>query len=205
MRRLWAILACAILGAAAVCPGMAEEAGNIPSIRETMQTESKQTAAFSFRNGIGWNMSMEQVKALENVGMTERSSNEWAVMVTTEPVQVSRFQADLVFMFWQDRLKMITYEFQADASRLNYQYLLGALCTVYGDSREAQPTVIKSMMDRIYPDRYRTDWIREAHAWTAADGTNLFLYYFSANSYAILYVTPELTVQGGGGYETNGL
>ena len=193
--------------AAAVTAGAAEQVGNIPSIRETMQTEQQtQTVTpFSFRNGIGWNMSMEQVKTLETVSMTERSSSDWSVMVTAEQVPVSRFQADLVFMFWQDKLKMITYEFQADASKLNYQYLLGALCSVYGDSREAQPAVIKSMMDRIYPDRYRADWIREAHAWTAPDGTNLFLYYFSANAYAILYVTPELTVQGGGTYETNGL
>ena len=204
MKKAGLILICAILTAAMAAAGTAEEAGNIPSIRETMQAEPA-TAAFSFRNGIGWNMNMEQVKALENVGMTERSSNDWSVMVTAEQVQVSRFQADLVFMFWQDKLKMITYEVQADASKLNYQYLLGALCSVYGDSREAQPAVIKGMMDRIYPDRYRTDWIREAHTWTTGDGTNLFLYYFSANAYAILYVSPELTVQGGGGYETNGL
>ena len=202
MKRTGIIIICLLLMAAVT--GTAEEAGNIPSIRETMQTEQTVTP-FSFRNGIGWNMSMDQIKTLEPVPMAERSSNDWSVMVTSEQVQVSRFQADLVFMFWQDKLKMITYEFQADASKLNYQYLLGALCSVSGDSHEAQPATIKSMMDRIYPDRYRTDWIREAHAWTAADGTNLFLYYFSANAYAILYVSPELTVQGGGGYEINGL
>ena len=202
MKRTGIIIICLLLMAAVT--GTAEEAGNIPSIRETMQTEQTVTP-FSFRNGIGWNMSMDQIKTLEPVPMAERSSNDWSVMVTSEQVQVSRFQADLVFMFWQDKLKMITYEFQADASKLNYQYLLGALCSVYGDSHEAQPAAIKSMMDRIYPDRYRADWIREAHAWTAADGTNLFLYYFSANEYAILYVSPELTVQGGGGYEINGL
>ena len=202
MKKTGVIIICLLLMAPVT--GTAEEAGNIPSIRETMQTEQTVTA-FSFRNGIGWNMSMDQIKTLEPVPMAERSSNDWSVMVTSEQVQVSRFQADLVFMFWQDKLKMITYEFQADASKLNYQYLLGALCSVYGDSHEAQPAAIKSMMDRIYPDRYRADWIREAHAWTAADGTNLFLYYFSANAYAILYVSPELTVQGGGGYEINGL
>ena len=202
MKKTGVIIICLLLMAAVT--GTAEEAGNIPSIRETMQTEQTVTP-FSFRNGIGWNMSMDQIKTLEPVPMAERSSSDWSVMVTSEQVQVSRFQADLVFMFWQDKLKMITYEFQADASKLNYQYLLGALCSVYGDSHEAQPATIKSMMDRIYPDRYRADWIREAHAWTAADGTNLFLYYFSANAYAILYVSPELTVQGGGGYEINGL
>ena len=203
MKKTGLILICALL-TIVFLSGLAEEAGNIPSIRETMQTE-QQPVPFSFRNGIGWNMNMEQVKALENVPMTERSSSDWSVMVTAEQVQVSRYQADLVFMFWQDQLKMITYEFQPESSKLNYQYLLGALCSVYGESHETQPATIKSLMDRIYPDRYRIDWIREAYARTAADGTNVFLYYFSANAYAILYVSPELTVQGGSGYETNGL
>ena len=180
------------------------ESGTIPSIRETMQTTTE-APPFSFRNGIRWNMDMQQVKLLENSPMEERSSTEWSIMINSEPVTVSRFTADLVFMFYQNQLKMITYEFQAGASTLNYQYLLGALCSVYGDSADTDGAVVKSMMDRIYPDRYRGDWIREGHMWTAKDGTHIFLYYFSANAYAILYTCPELTVQSSGGYDVNGL
>lgn len=185
------------------CCGFAES-GTIPSIRETIQAEPD-PKAFSFRNGISWNMDNQQVRTLENVAMNERASDDWSVMVTNEPVPVSRFSADLVFMFYQNRLKMITYEFRSDGSTLNYQYLLGALCSVYGESRNAEPAVIRSMMDRIYPGRYREDWIRESFMWTTPDGTHIFLYYFSADAYAILYTSPELTFQGSGGYETNGL
>lgn len=182
----------------------AAESGTIPSIRETMQTESA-PPAFSFRNGVRWNMDMQQVRLLENSQMEERSSTEWSIMINSEPVAVSRFTADLVFMFYQNQLKMITYEFQSGASTLNFQYLLGALCSVYGDSVDTDGAAIKGMMDRIYPDRYRGDWIREGHMWTAKDGTHIFLYYFSANAYAILYTCPELTVQNSGGYDVNGL
>ena len=66
-------------------------------------------------------------------------------MINSEPVTVSRFTADLVFMFYQNQLKMITYEFQAGASTLNYQYLLGALCSVYGDSADTDGAVIKNV------------------------------------------------------------
>lgn len=184
--------------------GSTAETGTIPSIRETLQTE-QEVKAFSFRNGIRWDMTTEQIRALENVPMTDRSSSEWSVMITAEKVKVSRFTADLVFMFYQDQLKMITYEFQSDGSTLDYQYLLGALCSVYGESQNADGIVIKRMMDQIYPDRYRTDWIREGKMWSLADGTHIFLYFFSSNAYAILYTCPQLTVQNTGGYEVDGL
>ena len=198
-----ALLIIMALVCGAVCTGWAES-GTIPSIRETIQTESE-VPPFSFRGGIGWNMDMQQVRLLENSPMEERSSTEWSIMINSEPVTVSRFTADLVFMFYQNQLKMITYEFQSGASTLNFQYLLGALSSVYGDSVNAEGAVIKSMMDRIYPDRYRGDWIREGHMWTSRDGTHIFLYYFSANAYAILYTSPELTVRSTGGYDVNGL
>ncbi len=203
MRKVLVFLMTAVLLAGISRLGIAES-GTIPSIRETMQTEAE-VQPFSFRNGIGWNMDMQQVRLMENSPMEERNSTEWSIMINSEPVTVSRFTADLVFMFYQNQLKMITYEFQSGASTLNFQYLLGALSSVYGDNVDTEGTVIKGMMDRIYPDRYRGDWIREGHMWTAKDGTHIFLYYFSANAYAILYTCPELTVQSTGGYDVNGL
>ena len=196
---LWCIILIAFAAA-----GCNAENGTIPSIRETIQTET-QTSSFTFRNGIRWDMTAEQVHALENVPMTERSSNDWSVMVTEDQAKVSRYTADLVFMFYQGQLKMITYEFQSDGSALDFQYLLGALCSVYGESTEADGVVIKRMMDQIYPDRYRTEWIREGNMWSTADGTHIFLYYFSSNAYSILYTCPALTVQSSGEYDTGGL
>ncbi len=203
MNRVLVLIVLTVLLTAAVCPGMAES-GTIPSIRESMQTEPD-VQPFSFRNGIGWNMDMQEVRLMESSPMEERSATEWSFVINSVPVTVSRFTADLVFMFYQNQLKMITYEFQSGASVLNFQYLLGALSSVYGDSVDTEGSVIKGMMDRIYPDRYRGDWIRDGHMWTAKDGTHIFLYYFSANTYAILYTCPELTVQSTGGYDVNGL
>ena len=185
-----------------ITAGCLAETGTVPSIRETMRTDRQ---AFSFRNGVRWEMNMEQVRVLENVPMNVFSSNEWSVMMTEAKAQVSRFSADLVFMFFQDRLRMITYEFQSDESTLDFQYLLGALCSVYGESQDADGIVIKYMMDQIYPDRYRTEWIREGRMWNTQDGTHIFLYYYSTNAYAILYTCPELTIQSSGGYEVIGL
>ena len=50
-------------------------------------------------------MSTEQVRVLEETPMTERTSTtgEWSVMLTNEKVTVSRFAANLIFMFRQNQ------------------------------------------------------------------------------------------------------
>ena len=166
---------------------------------------TEQVTSFTFRNGIGWNMSTEQVRVLEETPMTERTSTtgEWSVMLTNEKVTVSRFSANLIFMFRQNQLRMITYEFRTNCSSLNFQYLTGALCSLYGESNAANPLVVKGWMDRIYQNYYQQDQIHNALEWTAEDGTKIFLYYFTAETYAILYVCP--TTNGNGNYDTSGL
>ena len=201
----WMAVICAVLTALAVCIASGESvpaAGG--SIRDLVTTEQQQAKPFSFRNGVAWAMNQQQVIAIENIPMKQSASSDWAVLISESPVQVSRFSADLVYMFWQDALRMITYEFTQDCTSLNYQYLTGALCSVYGDSREANPLVIKGWMDRIYQNYYQQDQIRNAVEWTAGDGTSIFLYYFTPEKYAILYVCP--TSNGAAaGYDTNGL
>ena len=114
-KKAWIAMLCALALALPSAAGAAESEAS--SIREMMMTEKK---AFSFRNGITWGMKPEEVQAAENTETDIRTSSEWAVMLTAEPVSVSRFTADLVYMFYQNALRMITYEFQKDCSTLNY-------------------------------------------------------------------------------------
>ena len=167
-------------------------------------TETPAPNPFVFRNGVIWGMNPQQIALIENVPMELRSTTEWSVMVTVSPVSVSRFSASLVYMFHQNALRMITYEFQSNCSNLNFQYLTGALCSVYGESREASPVAVKGWMDRINADKYRLELIQQVHEWTAEDGTHIYLFYYTSENYAILYVCPE-SAGGGTGYDTNGL
>jgi len=180
----------------------AAESAETSSIRQMVMTEEKKN--FSFRNGVTWAMNPEQVSALESTTVQQQNSSDWAVLLTAEPVTVSRFTADLVYMFYKGALRMITYEFHSGCSLLNYQYLTGALCSVYGDSSTADPAVIKGWMDRIYQNYYRQDLIRNGLEWTAEDGTSIYLYYFTETNYAILYVCPR-SDGGNTEYDTNGL
>lgn len=177
------------------------ENSSVPSFRDMM---TKEKTPFSFRNGIAWGMNPEQVKIIESIPMQQISTDEWSVLITSSPVQVSRFYADLVYIFRQNALRMITYEFQSDCSGLNYQYLTGALCSVYGESLEANPAIIKGWMDRVYPNRYKLEQIKNGIEWSAEDGTYIYLYYTDDIHYAILYACPD-SGTGAGGYNTNGL
>ena len=158
--------------------------------------------AFRFRDGIRWGMNPQQVKSLESVNMVERVLQDWSIMVTTEKVAVSRFTTDLVFIFRQEQLKMIVYEFQRKDADADYQYLTGALCSLYGEQKEADPAMIKVLMDAVNPGRYQADKLTKANGWLTSDGTAVFQYQYAPDSFGVMYVAPEL---GGGLYQTNGL
>ncbi len=200
MRKRFSVLILILVLTLAIQAGFAENS-NIPTIREQFTMEQQ---PFSFRNGVQWGMTPELVRSVETEAMAERGKGEWSVMMTDEPVPVSRFTADLIFIFQNQTLKMITYEFQKDATILNYQYLIGALTSVYGEAQDASSETIKQLMDLIYPDRFRTEWIREQKVWNYSDGTHIYLYYFADSNYAILYTSPEFSAQYNG-YEINGL
>ena len=196
---LTALLAAALAFTAAAA--YAEPVTGIPFFTPS-PTATPSPDAFRFRDGIRWGMNPLQVRALESTAMTERSMQDWSVLFTNEKVAVSRFTADMVFMFRQERLLMITYEFQRMDPRSDFTYLSGALSAVYGERVPADPAEISNLMDAINPNYYRTESMTEAYGWFAADGTAVYLYYFTPQKFAVMYVSPEL---GTGIYQTNGL
>ena len=168
---------------------------------EAIVTATPAPNAFRFRDGIRWGMNKQQVRALETETMTERSMQNWSVMLTDGKVAVSRFTADLVFMFNEDRLMMISYEFP-QGTQDSFHYLTGALGSLYGERTDAEPLKIKTLMDAINPNRYKTEMITQAYGWTNSDGTCIYQYYYSQTDFAIMYVSPDL---GSRIYQTNGL
>ncbi|MER1993678.1 MAG: hypothetical protein ABS897_06580 [Eubacteriales bacterium] len=216
MRRLTWFRVVVILAAVCLAAGSACADETIPSIWQVLgvgvttdaPTETPQPTitpspdAFRFREGIRWGMNPQQVKALESENMVERVLQDWAIMVTTEKVAVSRFTADLVFIFRQEQLKMIVYEFQRQDAENDFQYLTGALCSLYGEQKEADPSMVRVLMDAINPGRYQADGLTKAYGWLLSDGTAVFQYRYAKDSFGVMYVAPEL---GGGLYQTNGL
>ena len=180
---------CLWLALLMLCPAVSGLAiGVIPNLREEVPAEPSAPAEFSFRGGIRWNMTRELVKALETVELTERNQDSWSILFPLAPVEVSKFRADLVYMFYSDRLKMISYDFGAGGTEEDFRYLTGALDSVYGDHTEPEASDIVGIMDQIYPGYYHAETLTGRRGWTAEDGTLIYLYYYSGNAYAILYV-----------------
>ena len=201
VKRAAALAAAAVMILAAGIAAGEEISGMRDLFQLPQVTATPAPNAFRFRDGIRWGMNTQQVSALEAEPMTERSMQDWSIMLTDEKVVVSRFTADLVFMFRGDSLLMASYEFQKGTGD-QFLYLGGALASLYGEKAEADPLKIKSLMDAINPNRYKLDLIRQACVWTTADGTTIYLYYYSQDSFAITYVSPDL---GSRIYQTNGL
>lgn len=177
----------------------AETASDTP---EPAPTVTPSPEDFRFRDGIRWGMSPQQVKAFESEEMIEKFNQDWSIMMTKEKVAVSRYTADLVFMFRQGELRMITYEFSRTDADTDFQYLTGALSSVYGEARDADPAIVKTLMDAINPGRYQTERMKKTVAWVREDGTSIFLYFTGENAFSIMYAAPEL---GGGLYQVKGL
>ncbi len=178
-------------------------AGAIPDLH----TAKPKTPAgtFQFRNGAGWGDTAAEVQEKEGQAMVERKQGDWAILYTQSRVEVSRYFADLVYMFYQDRLRMITYDFGTDSGSGSFGYLTGALSSVYGEMSEAEPGDVIRVMDQIYPGYYSESLVTGVKLWTAADGTMIYLYYYAADAFAILYVSPAAGIPVGGQYITTGL
>ena len=146
---------------------------------------------FSFRGGIQWNMPRETVQALESVELMEQNRDSWSILLSLSKVTVSRYTADLVYMFYNDQLKMISYDFGTGSSPADFQYLTGALDSVYGDHADPSPEDIIGVMDQIYPGYYSAERLTLRRGWRA-EGTLIYLYYYAENAFAILYVNAAI-------------
>lgn len=164
--------------------------------------------AFAFRSGVTWNMTRDQVRQLEALPLVERNQGEWAILYPTAPVTVSRFQADLVYMFRSDQLKMINYDFGTSNGPEAFLYLAGAMTSVYGEVTVPPASEIVGIMNRIYPGYYTEQGITKPYKWISGSDTIIYLYYYSENAFAILYASTDYSepaANGGGAYDTTGL
>ena len=182
---------------------LAQADGAIPFLNT--QEEKEPNGQFSFRNGVQWGMNLERVKTCEEGSFIERSQEEWSILYSMNQVEVSRYVADLVYMFRLDQLNMITYDFGNQTAVSSFSYLQGALTSVYGEMREEDAMTVVRLMDQIYPGYYSESLLNQVFGWTAFDGTMIYLYYYGENAYAILYASPELALPGSGVYAVNGL
>lgn len=136
-----------------------------------METEDK-TTPFSFRNGIAFGMTKEEIirKEAENSEIQEDEwrYNEmpgWLIMVPAEEVPVSDYTAKLEYLLANDQLQLACYDFY-QSNEKTYLMITEALSAVYGPYQYVYPSTIIDFMKSIsqeYP--YEEHDIRSSMVW----------------------------------------
>ena len=162
------------------------------------ETVEEAQSGFSFRNGVFFGMSMEEVIRLEreispDVHMSTREINGVSLLYF-DFVEVSNTKAPLYYAFFHDQLVLMNYDFYRYGEASNesdYAYLTEALSAVYGEKNSADNHEILTVMDWIVPDVYTLDSFQQSWVWRA-DGVTVFQMYYQKDTFAILYVNPAL-------------
>ncbi len=87
MKRLAASILTALIIAVLIVSAGAETMTDMRSWF-SIPTATPAPDAFRFRDGIRWGMNPQQVKALETEQMSERSAQNWSIMLTDAKVSV---------------------------------------------------------------------------------------------------------------------
>lgn len=152
--------------------------------------EEKSPEEFVFREKIKWNMSQDEVMALEG---EPNSSLDTDLLdtISYSNVQVSSYKGSLGYVFLNDRLIMTGYSI-IDAEQEDYEELRTALTTVYGDEAEPDPNGLLGVINKSIEEKMTEYDLRgfSISKWERPDGTQIYL-YFKEYYLSILYVSPE--------------
>ena len=84
-------------------------------------------------------------------------SNNWHMIGAYSSVKVSKYEANLAYILYHDQMQIATYDFnRIDDENVSavYDYLVSAMSSVYGESTQADPSVIVELMDCIIEGVY---------------------------------------------------
>lgn len=129
--------------------------------------ESKQ--AFTFRNGVHWGMSHEEVIAAEGNPKCEIDEDEDALTVGIEDVEYGEQKCRLEYDFLNDELFMISVEFNTEDGDVSFDSLKRKLTSLYGEPGDFSDDVKSELSDEEIEE---LDGIA---SWTLADATEVWL------------------------------
>lgn len=168
--------------------------------------------AFSFRNGITWASTPEDVRQSESTEGYEDTEDGW-FGISYSDVPVSNFTADaLVYLFSGDTLLGTWYGFDLNhrtnepaLSEEDCIYLKNALSSKYGEPITADPARLVRVMSAI--DEINEEDICQLSNWVLPDGTYIAQMTFEDVSpyQYILYFNEEALLEAAGIYNTSGL
>ena len=159
--------------------------------------------AFSFRNGVHWGMTPDEVAAAEGreADFSEDLSAAYSQICFSD-VAVSRYTAEIGYIYCGSALQAAVYGgFESDHQSSDFTYLSGALSSVYGQPESADAEELFAMTDHFgpRPEIDPASLIR----WSLEDGTAVYMFTF-AQDFCILYINTGF-FESSAAYDVTGL
>lgn len=155
---------------------------------------SAEGSAFSFRNGISFGMSAEQLMEAEAAGNGISTDSwdfemlyEWQAM-TTSYIPVSDYEALFLYLLYNNEMEMACYNFTGNDEG-EFEALSAALSSLYGEAKATPSEVIAGVMDLFSPGFYSPSDITSGLTWKT-DSVVIYQFFFAENQFAIVYMNP---------------
>lgn len=126
--------------------------------------------SFSFRNGITWGMSADEVRSAENRSEEYFREEGNITSLVFGYTDVSKYTADfLMYLFVDDQLKSVVYIFNKNWNDASVKYFNGALTQLYGDPVEMTKEEITAEFS--FDPWFDGSAITAAYGWNAPGAT----------------------------------
>lgn len=156
---------------------------------------------FSFRNGIQFGMSLEELKQKEkengNLDDSIWASVEignWKMFGTHVPVEVSNYKANLIYLLANDCMEAAGYDFNDISAEESvgdaFKYIRQALSAVYGENEPVAASKIVELMDAFSQGFYSEADIREAVKWELST-VMIYQFYYDEDQFVVMYIDPK--------------
>ncbi len=164
----------------------------VPSTAEEPGAES----SFSFRSGVIFGMSKEQLVRTESEN-GEVGEQEWEYaemdnlqgLISSKPVRVSDYETPVVYILFEDRMQLAGYDF-TEGTEIMFDEIRAALDAVYGEGKSIAAGDVCSFMNSVVPDSYSESDVLSPFAWET-DNVTIYLYCFGGTDhFMILYTNP---------------
>lgn len=167
----------------------------------TTETAAAASEGFSFRNGITWGMTPDEVRSAEGREDDSFREDGGIAALTYGYTDVSKYTADyLLYLFSDNKLVEATYIFTSSWSPATAKYINGALTQLYGDPTEMTADEISSEMS--FYSGFDGSAITSASGWTTE---NALIRIAIDSELDITYLDPEFTGSAFSNYNTAGL
>ena len=149
--------------------------------------------AFTFRGGIAWGMSPDQVLAIEGREPAEIEEAGRALEAYYSDVKISRYDGMLMYSYLDQELRCAVYMVNGAGSQ-GYTYLQQAMAQVYGEAKQGDRSGLIEAVNLYMPDAqwdeaYLTGRFDDWCQWTLEDGTAISMMR-GGEDIVVAYVSP---------------